>query len=277
MQSEPLIINCCLTGVVPQKKDNPYVPINPDEIIQDAKQVISQGATVLHIHARDTNGVATYKKEIYAKIIKGIRSIDPLIIICTTTSGRVYKGFSKRSQVLELTGNEKPDFASLILGSMNFPNAGVLNDPKMITYLTKKMRENGIHPEWEVFEPGMLNYGKYLVSHGVLEEPRWINILLGNLGTSPATKDVLRLFVSMLPTNWRWAATGVGRFQLEVNTWAIESGGHVRVGLEDSFFMDNDKKELATNAKLVSRIVDIAKSNGRPIATPAQARKLLLE
>ena len=200
---EPLIINACLTGIVPRKKDNSSVPITPKEIINDAKKVMDAGATVLHVHARDDDETATYKKEIYGQIFKGIRKINPKVVICATTSGRVHSDVSLRTQVLELDGDAKPDFASLILGSMNFPKQGVLNDPQTIISIADKMKKFSIHPEWEVFEPGMLHYGQYLVRKGILEQPKWINIILGSLGTSPATSEMLTLFCSMLGKNWR--------------------------------------------------------------------------
>lgn len=273
---EPLIINACLTGIVPQKKDNPYTPITPSEIIADAAEVIKLGVTMLHLHARENDGKPTYKKEIYSQIIRGIRKINPKVVICVTTSGRIFKSFAKRSQVLELNGVTKPDFASLFLGSMNFPKQAVLNTTFMIKRLAGKMQKLSIHPEWETFEPGMLHFGKFLVAKGILEKPRWINIILGSLGTSPATEEVLTLFKIMLEKNWRWAGGGVGRFQLEVNKMAIEKGGHVRVGLEDSFYMDSEKKNLATNRALVERIISIARARGRKIASIEQTRKLLL-
>lgn len=275
MQSEPLIINVCLTGNVPTKKDNLHVPINPDEIIQDAKAVIREGATVLHIHARDKDGNPTFEKRIFETIITGIRKVNSEVVICVTTSGRINKTFEERTQVLELRGRAKPDFASLTLGSFNFPKESCENSPKMIAAIAQKMKDRGILPEWEIFEPGMIHYGKYLVKNGILDEPRWINIFLGSLGTSPAESSVLSLFLGMIKPGWRWAATGVGRYQLPVNLMSLSHGGHIRVGLEDSFFMDEEKKEPATNVLLVRRIVQIAKSYGRKIATIRQVRGML--
>jgi 3-keto-5-aminohexanoate cleavage enzyme len=52
-------------------------------------------------------------------------------------------------------------------------------------------------------------------------------------------------------------------------------GGHVRVGIEDSIYYNYPRKELATNEKLVERIVRISKELGREIATPKEAREIL--
>src|SRR3989338_3171863 len=68
-----LIINAAITGMVPTKQDKPYVPITIEEIIDDAVKCCKAGASIVHLHARDEEGRPTYKKEIYAKIINGIR------------------------------------------------------------------------------------------------------------------------------------------------------------------------------------------------------------
>lgn len=275
---EPLIINCCLTGNVPTKKHTPHIPLASDEIIRDAREVIEAGATMLHIHARDKDGEPTYKKSVFAETIRGIRKISDKVIICVTTSGRKFKKFKQRSAVLELKGYLKPDFASFTLGSFNFPKESVENSPPFILKLADKMKASKILPEWEIFEPGMLNYGFYLVKHKLIDPPRWINFFLGSLGTSPATPELINLFLTLLkPTGWRFAFTGVGRFQHPVNLTSLEKGGHIRVGLEDNWYMDPDKTELATNRKLVERIVSIAKSKGRKIATVAETRSMLLD
>ena len=58
-----------------------------------------------------------------------------------------------------------------------------------------------------------------------------------------------------------------------MNTHAILIGGHVRVGLEDNIYYR--RGELATNAQLVERVVQLARIFGREIATPDEARQIL--
>lgn len=275
MFTEPLIINVCLTGNVPLKKDNPHVPLSPSEIIKDAAAVLKLGATVLHIHARDMDGKPAYDKKIFAEIITGIRKINSQAVICITTSGRIFRNPADRGQVLDLTGPEKPDFASLTLGSFNFPKEACLNSPETILYLAQKMKKKNINPEWEIFEPGMINYGQYLIKKGLLDNPKWINIFMGSLGTSPFNHQTADLFLSLIRPGWRFAITGVGKYQFPANLYSMTAGGHVRVGLEDSFFMDQGKKDPATNSKLVERILAVAKSMGRPVADMETTRKIL--
>lgn len=271
----PLIINAALTGMVPTKADNPSLPVTPEEIAADARRCYELGATILHLHARDEAGRPTYRKERYADIVASVRERCPEAIVCVSTSGRVFKTFEERSQVLDLSGDLKPDMASLTLGSLNFPRQASVNEPDMIRRLAERMKERGIVPELEVFDWGMVDYARYLIDRGVLEPPFYFNILLGSLGTLSATPLRLAMLVEALPPGSTWAAAGIGRFQLPVNGLAIAMGGHVRVGLEDNLWLDAAKTRPATNPALVERLARIAQAHERRAATPAEARALI--
>lgn len=129
--------------------------------------------------------------------------------------------------------------------------------------------------ELEIFDCGMAEFGTYLTNKGELTPPFYGNILLGSLGTLNATARNLLNVVECLPKGMVWSATGVGRSQYEINVLALAMGGHVRVGLEDNLWYDNDRKKPATNVGFVERIVKVAEAMGRPIATPLEARKII--
>ena len=275
MKMGKLIINVALTGMVPGKHDNPNVPITPDEIADDCHRCYQAGASVFHLHARDEKGQPTYRSDLYRDMITKVRNRCPNAVICASTSGRVFKSFEQRSEVLNLDGAARPDMASLTLGSLNFPKQASVNEPEMIKALAEKMNSQGIVPELEVFDVGMLDYAKYLINRKVLREPFYFNLLLGSLGTLAATPFNLSTLTISLPLGAVWAGAGIGRFQFYVNSMAITMGGHVRVGLEDNLFMDTDKQEPATNLKLVERIVRLARSAEREICTPSEAREII--
>ncbi len=270
-----LIINVALTGNYSSKETNPNVPCGPDEIVTDAVRCHAAGATFFHIHAREPDLKPSCRTELFGEIISNIRRKCPEAILCATTSGRVFKTFEQRSAVLDLEGDQRPDFASLSLGSMNFPKEASVNSPQMIEALAKRMLDKGIRPELEVFETGMINYAAYLMRKGLLRQPPYFNLFFGLLGTMPGRMVDMVHQVASMPAGSVWGAAGGGRFQLPVNTSAILMGGHVRVGLEDNLFMDYDKTELATNEALVRRVVRIAGELGRPVAKPGEARSIL--
>ncbi|MCX8082794.1 MAG: 3-keto-5-aminohexanoate cleavage protein [bacterium] len=270
-----LIINAAITGMVPTKKDNPHLPVSVEEIIEDSVNCCRAGASIVHIHAREETGRPSYKKEIYKKIIEGIRKRCPDLIICVSTSGRIHNTFEKRSECLELKGDVKPDMASLTMGPLNFPQQISINTIDMIEKLAIKMRENNIIPEIEIFEPGMIQTAKVLIKKGILKPPFYFNILLGSLYSTPATLSDLVHMVQSLPEGAVWGATGIGQFQIVINFAAILMGGNVRVGLEDNIYYDIQKTKLATNVMLIERIVKFAEEIGRDITSPSEAREII--
>src|SRR5258708_2119433 len=252
----PLVINLALTGMVPRRKDNSNVPIAADEIANDAQRCFDAGARIFHVHARRQDEEPTYEREVFSEIIQKIKVNVPEAIICVTTSGRKYKSLEERSDVLNLEGIAKPDLASLTLGSLNFPKQASVNEPETIAKLALRMAERRIVPELEIFDFGMLDYAHYLIDREILKPPFVFNLLLGSLGTLSATPLNLALLVERLPKNTFWSVAGIGRFQFPMNVLGVAMGGNVRTGLEDNLYMDSEKRDLASNERLVKRIVN---------------------
>lgn len=271
---EKLIINFTPTGMIPTKRMNPNVPTSPDEIIKDVLKSLKYGVSIVHIHARDElTGAPTYDKNTYAKIIRGIRAVNRDVIICVSTSGRNFPEFEKRSQVLDLIGNLKPDMASLTLSSLNFNKQASISTPQTIKGLAQKMQERGIMPELEAFDVGMINYAKYLIRKNLLAPPYYFNLILGNIACAQADFLHLGMMINELPPNSYWSCGGVGDFQLFMNTCGIIGGGGIRVGLEDNIFFDKRRTVAATNEMLLRRAKIIADTYGVKIAKPKEVRE----
>jgi 3-keto-5-aminohexanoate cleavage enzyme len=273
--NDELIINLAPTGMVPGRRDTPHVPLTPAEVAADVRRCRDAGASIVHLHPRSEAGDPDQSPERAAEFIAAVREAVPDIVIGITTSGRRNPELAGRMAVLELDGDVRPEMASLTLGSLNFPKQASVNAPDTIRGLAERMRDRRIVPEWEVFDFGMLDFAGYLRTKGLLADPVYVNLLLGSLGTLAATPLNLALLVERLPPGATWAATGIGRFQLTVNRLAIAMGGHVRVGLEDNLWYDEDRTELATNVRLVERLVRIARAMGREPAEPDDVRGLL--
>ena len=271
---ENLIIDFTPTGMIPTKSLTPHVPISTDEIIEDVQRACDLGITKVHLHARDPkNENPTYKKEVYAEIIEGIRKFSPYLVICVSLSGRTFNKLEERSDALDLEGFLKPDMGSLTLSSLNFNKIASINSPTMIQELAEKMQRLGIVPELEAFDAGMINFSKYLIKRGLLEPPFYFNLLLGNIACAQADLLHTGIMIRDLPEESIWSLAGIGNDQLKMNSVSIAIGGGVRVGLEDNIWYDPERTVLASNIDLLKRIHIIANANGRNIMTSEEFRK----
>ena len=269
--ADKVIIQLAPTGMIPTKDITPHVPVTADEIADDTYAAYQLGVSMVHVHARDEQGLPTYRKEIFSEIFSKIREKCPDIIICASTSGRFHWNIEQRAQVLDL----KPEMATLSVGTVNFFDHPSINTPDDVQFLVRMMNALNIKPELEIFEAGFINTARYLMKKGILKFPLHFNLLLGSLGSIPADIRDLVYLVESIPPGNTWSGAGIGRFQNQINAASILMGGHVRTGIEDSLYMDDGQTKLATNKALVERVVRIAGEFDREIATPEEARKIL--
>jgi 3-keto-5-aminohexanoate cleavage enzyme len=187
-----------------------------------------------------------------------------------STGAEVGMSQEERIRVLDA----RPEIASLNCGSMNFDNEIFVNPPALIEALAKRMRAEGVRPELETYDLGMLATVGRLIDQGLLDEPPLYNFVMGVRGGVAASPENLLAMLRERPRLGPWTVTGIGRHQLPLTTLACAMGGHMRVGFEDNIYYR--KGELATsNAQLVARARRIAEELGRPVATPDQARDIL--
>lgn len=271
--SSPLLLNFAPTGIVPTRQMSSYVPLQPDEIVRDVLAAAEVGITLVHLHARDESGQPTHQKEIYARIIGGIREQLPELVIGVSCSGRQAGNLEDRADVLDLPGDLRPDMASLTLSSLNFPRQASVNSPEHVAELARRMRERGIVPELEVFDLGMVNVIHYLCERGLLRPPLYANLLFGNLATAQARLLEIATVISRLPAGITWGVAGLGAAQLPITALGAAWAPAVRIGLEDNLWLDRDRTQLATNRELVERAHQLAGAVGRTIMAPGEFRR----
>jgi uncharacterized protein (DUF849 family) len=241
------IINFTPTGTQ-TTRDNSLAPLLPNEIIEEVHSANEVGISIVHLHARDEETLNnTYKKEVYQKIIEGIKKHCPDLLICVSLTGRNFPELEQRSDVLQLY----PDMGSLTMSSLNFPTGASINQPDMILSLIREMEKYGVQPEIECFDTGMLNYTNYLISKNILKPPHYINIILGNIYNGQCDFGTLATIKSNLPTNTHVCLGGIGSAQLKSTTYGLLDFDGIRIGLEDNFYYRG--KEKTTNIELLKR------------------------
>ena len=271
-----LIITVAQTGAITNKKLNPNVPEQPEEIADSAYACFNEGAAICHIHARDPKGENTPDVDIFKEIHDRIRSRSGLIIQDSTGGG---PNLSQEERINCLKAG--PEMASLNMGSLMRvagPYKGIpwSNMPEEIDYYLGEMNKRGIKPEMEVYNHAMLHDVRRLIKEGLVKKPYYINIVLGMRyqGAEPGTPETFFSMVKNMPKDAIFNCTGVGQAQTRLGTMSMIMGGCVRVGLEDNIYYR--KGELAqSNAQLVARIVRIARELGKEPATPEEARRYL--
>ena len=241
------IINFTPTGTQ-TTRSNSFAPLTPNEIIDSVHEANELGISIVHLHARDEFTLEnTYKKEVYQRIIDGIKIYCPELLICVSLTGRNFPDLEKRSEVLQLL----PDMGSLTMSSLNFPSGASINQPEMILSLIKEMDKYGVQPEIECFDTGMLNYTNYIISKNILQPPYHINIILGNMYNGQCDLGTLSTIKNNLPSNSFTCLGGIGSQQLKSTTYGLLDFDGIRIGLEDNLYYKDKVK--TTNMELLKR------------------------
>jgi uncharacterized protein (DUF849 family) len=285
-----IMISCAVTGSADTPGKNPAVPVTPAQIAQSAIDAAKAGAAIVHIHVRDP---ATTKPSmdaaLYRETVDRIRQsgTDVLINLTTGPGARFVPGsedplkpgpatnLKLPAQRVEHILTLRPEICSLDMGSMNMGSYVFVNPPSYLEAMAVAIRDANVLPELEVFEAGHLRLARRMIETGHIRPPGMFQICLGIAWSQPATPEAMAYMRDMLPADSPWFAFGISLHQFPMVAQAVLLGGHVRVGLEDNIYLG--KGELApSNAALVEKAVKIIELLGDSIATPAEARKMLL-
>ena len=296
--SQKVIITAAVTGAVHTPSMSPYLPITPEQIIEDAVKACEAGAAVVHIHARNPEtGRPTSDLSLMGDIVDGIKRRSD-VVICITTGGAI--GMSLEERLIAIP-TYKPELASCNAGSVNFvlaPAAEKIKNPKFdwevpfleatndlvfsntfkgLEYYIKTMNEHGTLPEFEVYDVGMINNIAYFVKKGIVRNPVYLQFVMGVLGGMPASVENLVYLVKTAREQlgeFTWSCAAAGKAQFPLTTTALAMGGNVRVGLEDNLYTKPGVLAKSSSEQ-VTIIRNIAESLGKEIATPKEARAIL--
>ncbi len=269
------IITVATTGAWPTKENNPNVPLQPDEIVEDIYQCWKIGASVAHVHVRNKEDKDTMAVETFKEVLDLLGENHCDIIINLTAAGGITNTEEARmAPFMEL----KPEMASFDCGTMNWMRQGIFNNnPAFLEKLGLAMQEAGVKPEVEVFNTGMIHDAAYYVKTGILKAPLHVQFCMGCAGGVGATIEdlvYLRSTLEKAAPGSTWSAFGVGRGAMEVMYAAIAAGGHIRVGMEDNVIYQ--KGQLAeSNMQLIARARRVIEEFGCEVATPDEARIML--
>lgn len=277
---QKVIISAALTGVLANRQQCPAIPYTPLEIAEEARRAWEAGAAIVHIHAREDDGTPSFRPERYQEIVEAVKARCPVIINLST--GAV--GLTKEERVAHIPVC-KPDIAALNMGSMNYAIYSerrkrflydfIFQNPfHEIAHFLEVMNQNGVRPELECFDRGHIANIEPLLDQGVLKAPLQFSFIMGVLGGIPARVPDLVGQAASIPQGSTWQVVGIGQDQWPMVAAALAMGGHVRVGLEDNFYLAPGTM-AASNGELVAKAARMARDVGREPATAVEARELL--
>ncbi len=272
MSSKACIICVAITGSLPRKANNPAVPISVSEQVESTHAAMEAGASIVHAHVRNDDETPSSDPERFGRLLEGLRQHCPGLIVQFSTGGRSGSG-RERGGMLPL----RPDMASLAVGSNNFPTRVYENSPELVDWLAAQMLEHGVKPEIEAFDLSHVFRAAAMAEEGRLASPLYVQFVMGVKNAMPVDRPVFDFYIETLrrlAPDAEWCGAGIGPGQIVLNEWCVAAGGHARTGLEDNLRLD--RTTLApSNAALVRRVVELCEKYERPVATPAEARRIL--
>ena len=300
MFKNKVIISCAITGAMHTPTMSDALPITPEQIADQSIAAAEAGAAIIHLHARvPETGEPTGSPDVYARFLPVIKQRTDAVINLTTGGSPAMSVQDRLAGALRF----KPEMCSLNMGSMNFaiyPAANRItqwkhgweesyvrnsddfifrNTFRDIAYILEAMSDNGTKFEHECYDVGHLYNLAHFVDRGLVKPPFFVQMIFGILGGIGAELDNL-MFMKQTADRlfgkgtFQWSVLAAGRHQMPFITQAALLGGNVRVGLEDSLFLERGRM-AASNAEQVIKIKRILAEMSLEPATPAEARLML--
>jgi len=262
------LITVAPTGAEADKTAVPALPVTLDELVGTAKECEAAGAAVIHVHIRDQAARPTLDRRLLTDTVTALREGTDLIVQLST-GGAVTDSFAGRLAVLDAA----PNACSLTCGTVNFGDDVFSNPWTFIKELYQLTQERNVVPEFELFDLGQVAALRRLLAEFGPPAGGHVHcdLVMGVPGGMPGDVATLTAAVAALPAGASWSATGIGRTTVPVMFGALGSGGHLRVGMEDTLSFARGRP-VAHNAELVERAAELAQAAQRPPMSPPEAR-----
>jgi len=271
---KPLIICAAPTGGAPAKSKTPHHPVSPEAVVEEALACWRAGAAMIHLHARLADGSTIMEVGAYRNIVDKIEAAGCDAIINLSAGDDGGKADHKMRLSIADTGVE---MVSLDAGPINVGNRIYNNSLAYLEEMAGRMLAKNIRPEVEIFDVGHIAAIKGLIAKKLLNPPYYIQFVFGVPGGMPLDVRMLDMCLDYMPEGTEWAVsaqTSNPDEYVALQMQAFTKGGHVRCGMEDFVYLRQG--EFATsNAQSVDQWTQTAKIWGRPVASPADARKIL--
>lgn len=283
-----VFITCAVTGAGDTAGRHADLPVTPEQVAKASIEAAKAGAAIAHVHVRDPQtGKGARAPELFAETVDRIRSDATGVVINLTTGmggdfywnsedpyragkGSDLAGAAERVRhVLQL----KPEICSFDIATMNFFDSAFISTPELLVEMGELIKSVGTKPELECFDLGQVRLANHLIEQGVIDSPPLFQLCLGVPWGAPADTESMLTMRNLLPADATWSGFGISRLQMPMVAQAAILGGNARVGLEDNLYLD--RGQLASNAQLVERAVEILERMGARVLGAGEVRERL--
>ncbi|MEM9476925.1 MAG: 3-keto-5-aminohexanoate cleavage protein [Pseudomonadota bacterium] len=301
MPRKKVIITCAITGAVHTPTMSEALPLTQDDIATQAIEAHEAGAAILHLHARrEKDGYPSIDPEDFSRFLPRIKQATNAVVNIST-GGSLHATIAER---IAPAVQYSPEMCSLNMGSINFsfhPLADRYHSYKYDweeEYIRRSASNifrntfadiaeaataiggdaHSVKFEHECYDVGHLYNLRFCMDQGMFEAPIFLQFVLGILGGIGPDVDNLifmkRTADRLFGANYHWSVLGAGNSQMKLSLIAAQLGGNVRVGLEDSLFLDRGSR-ATSNADQVHRVRRLLEEQGYEVATSEDAREML--
>jgi uncharacterized protein (DUF849 family) len=292
---EKIIVTCSINGVLTNPQKFKQVPVSAEQMADACEQAWNEGATVVHMHLRDQREglghLPTWEAEVAARVGDAVKRRCPELLLNLTTGTIGDEGplgggdLGPCGGPIACMDAMQPHMAARNSGSLNYlklTSKGTWAWPPMlfdnqvpkINTMLEAMKDRDIVPECECFDTGILRSIKMFDINGMMPKKYTISLVMGVASGMPARPEWLPLLKQEMPNNSMWQVIAIGRQEV----WPLlrrcaELGGHVRTGLEDTFYLP-DGKRAQNNGELINALVRTVREVGRTPTTIQETRLL---
>jgi 3-keto-5-aminohexanoate cleavage enzyme len=246
-------------------------PVTPEEISTEVIACARNGASILHLHARDRYGRLTADLLPFEQTISRIKEHCDIILEASTGG---LSQLSRQERILPVTVPDA-EMGSLNIGSLNFGDEVYQNSLPDVRYWIERMAAARVKPSLEIFDTGHLETALDLIHSGLVKPPCNFSFIFGVDWGMVYHRDLLDFLVGRLPPGSRWGAIFIGSEDFRPHLQAAAAGATVlRVGFEDS--RQYGGRTAGSNMELVKALRRELEDAGYAVMTVSETRRNLL-
>ena len=300
MSDYEVIVTCAATGASLSPSMSKYLPVTPEQIVQQSIDAAKAGASIIHLHARNPkDGSPTNDLGAWKEIVPEIKKKSGAIINMSASLGSTAE--DRLSAVVAL----RPEIATVIVGSMNYglfrkaENQGISEfdlaweqeafGPKAYEIVTNNsfakidrmisiLLDHDIGIEFECYDVGHLYILEHHLKKHNIKKPIILQFLTGILGGIPSSIDHLvhlkRTSEQLFGPAVELFTHGTGMANIKTAVAGAMMGTHLRVGQEDNLF-EAKGKPFTSNAAQVEKVKRILGEMNIGLMSVAKAREVL--